>query len=150
MASKRLYRSKTDRMLAGIAGGLGDYFDIDPIVFRLALVLLTLFGGTGIVIYLIAWVIIPEEGSNSAANAKAVGKEIENRVHSVANEVKEAFSREETRTRPHSIGGLVLIALGIIFLIQNLIGFDVWQVFWPVVIIALGLGILMHSKKDNS
>lgn len=56
----RLYRSRQDRMLAGVCGGLGEYFDIDSSLVRLGLVLLIVFGGTGFLAYIIAWIIIPE------------------------------------------------------------------------------------------
>lgn len=58
---KRLYRSRTDRKIAGVCGGLAQYFDVDPVIFRLAWVLLFFLGGTGLIIYLIAWIIIPLE-----------------------------------------------------------------------------------------
>lgn len=63
---KRLYRSQKDRMLAGVAGGIGEYFDIDPAFIRLIWVILgILTAGTAIIAYIIAWIIIPEEGSIS-------------------------------------------------------------------------------------
>lgn len=59
---KKLYRSKTDRKIAGVCGGLGQYFDIDPTLIRVAFVLLALPGGLpGVLPYFILWVVIPEE-----------------------------------------------------------------------------------------
>ncbi len=58
---KRLYRSRTDRMLAGVCGGIGQYLNIDPTLIRLAFLALTIWGGGGVLAYLIAWVVIPEE-----------------------------------------------------------------------------------------
>ena len=59
---KRLYRSRKDRILGGVCGGLGIYFDIDPVIIRLLCLLLTFAGmGLGILVYLIAWIIIPLE-----------------------------------------------------------------------------------------
>ena len=58
---KRLYRSKYDKKIAGICGGLGQYFDIDPTLVRLGAIVLVLALGTGILAYLIAWLIIPLE-----------------------------------------------------------------------------------------
>ncbi|MBI44925.1 MAG: PspC domain-containing protein [Candidatus Marinimicrobia bacterium] len=55
---KRLYRSKKNKKIAGICIGIGDYFDIDPIIIRL-LFLVALFLGGGLIVYLIAWIIIP-------------------------------------------------------------------------------------------
>ena len=60
MESKRLYRSLTDRKFAGVAGGLGEYFVIDPLLLRLAFVVLALAGGGGLLIYIILWVVTPE------------------------------------------------------------------------------------------
>ena len=59
--SKRLYRSRTNKTLGGVCGGLGDYFSIDPILFRLAFILLVLLAGTGVLAYLILWLVVPEE-----------------------------------------------------------------------------------------
>lgn len=58
--SKKLTLSNTDKKIGGVCGGLGEYFGIDPILFRLAFVLFTLGGGSGILLYIILWVIMPE------------------------------------------------------------------------------------------
>jgi phage shock protein C len=58
---KRLYRSRTNRVIAGVCGGIAEYSNIDPTVVRLLWLLLSLIWGTGIVAYIIAWIIIPEE-----------------------------------------------------------------------------------------
>ena len=65
---KRLYRSKKDKMLAGVCGGLAEYFDVDPSLVRLATVLLCLYAGTGLLVYIIAAIIIPE------ASVEYIGK----------------------------------------------------------------------------
>jgi len=57
---KKLYRSRKNKMLAGVCGGIAEYFDIDPALVRLLLVLLILMGFAGIIIYLVAWLIVPE------------------------------------------------------------------------------------------
>ena len=58
---RRLYRSRTNRSIAGICGGLGEFFDADPTMIRLVTLLLILFGGISIWIYIILWIVIPEE-----------------------------------------------------------------------------------------
>ena len=57
---KRLYRSRSERMIAGICGGLGQYLGTDPTIIRLVFVLLAVLG-PGVIIYLIAWLVVPEE-----------------------------------------------------------------------------------------
>ncbi len=59
--NKRLYRSRKSRMIAGVCGGIGEYFDIDPTIVRLAWVVFTLVWGAGLLAYIIAWIIVPEK-----------------------------------------------------------------------------------------
>jgi phage shock protein C len=61
MQTKRLYRSRQERMLGGVCGGLADYLGLDPTVVRLIFLLLFFHGGQGLLIYLIMWLIVPEE-----------------------------------------------------------------------------------------
>ncbi len=58
---KRLYRSRDNRMLGGVCGGLAEYFNIDPTLVRLAFLLLFLAAGSGPLLYLVMWIIVPEE-----------------------------------------------------------------------------------------
>lgn len=60
MDSKKLTRSRTNKAIAGVCAGLGEYFNIDPIVIRLGFIFLALAGGPGLVIYLIMWLVVPE------------------------------------------------------------------------------------------
>ncbi len=57
--NKRLYKSATDKKICGVCGGVAEYFDIDPTIVRLAWVVFTLFGGSGILAYIIAAIVIP-------------------------------------------------------------------------------------------
>lgn len=58
---KRLFRSKKDRILGGVCAGVADYLDVDPTIVRLIWVLLTLAWGAGLLLYIIAWIIVPEQ-----------------------------------------------------------------------------------------
>jgi phage shock protein C len=58
---KKLLRSKDERMIAGVCGGLAKYAGVDPVIVRLVMVALVIFGGAGALLYLAAWIIIPEE-----------------------------------------------------------------------------------------
>ena len=66
-ATKKLYRSRTERWLAGVCGGLGTYFGIDPTLVRVLLVILALTFGSGFLIYLVLWLIIPLEPETMGA-----------------------------------------------------------------------------------
>lgn len=71
---ERLRRSRQDRVAAGVAGGLGRYFRVDPVLFRVLFAVLTLFGGTGIAIYAIGWLLIPEEEALNAPLDRAIAE----------------------------------------------------------------------------
>ena len=59
--AKRIYRSTREKILGGVCGGMGEYFNIDPVIVRLVWVLTVLLAGTGILAYIIAWILIPKE-----------------------------------------------------------------------------------------
>lgn len=62
---RRLTRSRDDRIIGGVCSGAARYFDIDPIIPRIVLAVLAVFGGTGLAVYLLAWILIPEDGAPS-------------------------------------------------------------------------------------
>jgi phage shock protein C len=59
--TRKLYRSRKNRKLAGVCGGLGEYLNVDPTVIRVLFILLTALGGAGLVVYLGMWIIVPDE-----------------------------------------------------------------------------------------
>ena len=62
--AKKFCRSRKSRIIAGICGGLAEYFDIDPIIVRLITLMLVLSAGAGLIAYIIAWIVVPEEPDN--------------------------------------------------------------------------------------
>lgn len=71
---KRLFRIRQGRMVAGVCAGLAGYFGVDVNLVRLAFGVLTVFYGLGLLLYLIAWVLLPEEGENSSILESFVNK----------------------------------------------------------------------------
>jgi phage shock protein PspC (stress-responsive transcriptional regulator) len=69
--SKRLYRTREGRIVAGVCSGIAAYFGIDPTLVRLAFAVFTIFGGAGILVYLLAWIVIPEEGGDGSSIAES-------------------------------------------------------------------------------
>ena len=57
---RKLYRSQSQRMLAGVCGGLAEYFNIDATVMRVLFLILAVFGGSGIVLYVVMWIVVPD------------------------------------------------------------------------------------------
>ena len=69
--SKRLSRTREGRVVAGVCAGIAAYFGLDPTLVRLAFAVFTIFGGAGILIYLIAWIVVPEEGGDGSSIAES-------------------------------------------------------------------------------
>jgi phage shock protein C len=141
--SNRLYRSQTDQMIAGVAAGIAEHFDLDPTLIRLAFVLITLIGGSGVIVYIILWIILPTRPN--------VSTEPEETIHENLEEIKDRAHAFATRTHtPHSrsLWGLLFIIFGLIFLLQNFGLFfhvNLWQ-FWPIIIIIIGFSILSKDQ----
>src|SRR3954451_4776081 len=65
--TRKFKRSSGDRVIAGVAGGLGRYFNIDPVVVRIAFIVLSFFGGAGLLAYFLAWLLVPSDDSGKEA-----------------------------------------------------------------------------------
>jgi phage shock protein PspC (stress-responsive transcriptional regulator) len=125
---KKLYRSKKNRMIAGVCGGLGEYFNIDPTIMRLAAVALIFASGAGLIAYIIGWIIIPER------KEEETGAEV-------------PVSSESTAKL---LPGLILIVVGVVFLINNLFFWFHFSLLWPLILIALGIFILLSTGSASS
>jgi phage shock protein PspC (stress-responsive transcriptional regulator) len=97
---KRLYRSESDRMIAGVASGLGAYLGIDATVIRLAFVLLSFLGGSGILAYLVMWVIVPAESRLDTPSGDVPGQnlaEVQEGLRRGARHAQDALDRVRGR-----------------------------------------------------
>ncbi|HWD45778.1 MAG TPA: PspC domain-containing protein, partial [Actinomycetota bacterium] len=65
-ATRKLYRSRTDRKLGGVCGGLAEYFNLDPTLLRVLFVVLAVLGGSGLIIYLAMWILVPNQPQGAA------------------------------------------------------------------------------------
>lgn len=149
MKEQKLYRSCTNRILGGVAGGLGEYFEIDPVIIRLIFVILVIAAGSGFLIYFLAWIIIPE--NPKCSKHQDAKEEIKEAAENVANEIKKNVKYRDNNNSK-SLLGLIILAVGGLLLVQNLIGLNFWHNFWPVILIVLGLGIILQgtrSKEDK-
>jgi phage shock protein PspC (stress-responsive transcriptional regulator) len=125
-------------MIAGVAGGLGEYFQVDISLIRLLWVLGIFIGGGGIIAYLIAWMVIPEAPPQMYSESSDTAPS-----HPV--ETMETAKREnEKPTR--NIWGLALIIIGIFILINRLIPGNYTKYLWPVLLILFGLLLLRRTS----
>jgi phage shock protein PspC (stress-responsive transcriptional regulator) len=149
MEPKRFYRNTSDKKIAGVASGLADYFDLDPLLIRLIFIILALAGGGGVLIYIILWIVTPERPFEM--NQTQNNPTMENQQSSHGDQKPPEQTRQnkpvppEQKTRGNLIGGLVLITLGILFLADEFIPNINFGDLWPIILIVIGAGLLINS-----
>lgn len=161
MASK-LYRSRDDRMLFGVCGGLAKYLGMDSTLVRVIMALLALAGGVGILLYIILAFLMPLEGSGRTEPRDVVVDnvvEIRDTAEDIGKGIKEAFTTGKSSTasedtarlqaRRRNAFGIVLIIIGGLFLLGTfgVLSWLRWAVLWPLALIAIGLFILFGVTR---
>lgn len=146
MENVRLYRSNTDRMIGGVCGGLGVYLNIDPVFIRLLFVLLLFGSDFGFILYILLWILIPEEGKSYGFKEESFG----DKVRSMGDDIQGAVSQ------PHPQAGLILglgliIVGGLLFVDRlNLVWLD-WfdfDILWPALLIVGGIALLFRQRRE--
>lgn len=137
---KRFYRSKNDRLIAGVCGGLAKYFEIDPVIVRGVFALLGFMGGSGIVLYILLAIITPEEGDPDV-------------VESTPQDAAEDTIVETPPIGPRNkrrLFAIFIMVLGVLILLGNILplAWLTWKIVGPCVIIALGLYLFIVNKHD--
>jgi phage shock protein C len=155
---KRLFRSRDDRMIAGVCGGLGDYLGLDPVWLRLLFILLLFAWGIGLWAYLILWIIVPLEGREMTTPGDTVQanvQEMAERARELGQGLQEGFGRdaegsvERSTTGPALIGAGLILVGGFLLLNQfNLFSWIRWDVMWPFLIILLGVALLVTRLRE--
>jgi phage shock protein PspC (stress-responsive transcriptional regulator) len=138
---KRLFRSQTDRVLGGVSGGLGAYFNVDPVLIRIGFVILGLVNGIGAVIYLIMWLLVPDQANQGMAGGDVVSANVED-IKNRARGLGESVTGSKTQS---GLIGLILVVLGALFLLRNLTGLDFWALF-PALLILAGIYLLFTRR----
>lgn len=122
--SKRLTKSRNNKVVAGVCGGIGEYFEVDPTIIRIVWVIM-LFSGVGVLAYIIAALVMPEGSkSNNAFENPPV-------------------SNESSK----NLLGVILIGLGSYWLIRRYIPWIDFDYMWPVALILVG-GYLLFKEKQ--
>jgi phage shock protein PspC (stress-responsive transcriptional regulator) len=126
-AVRRLERSSSDKMLTGVAGGLGRYFDLNPTVFRVGFVVLTLLGGAGVLVYLAAALVMPAE----------------DKERSLAEQVL-----AERKERPWPLIGLAIVGVALIVLLSHAAFRPEAGAGW-IFLLVVGLAVLWVSRSGR-
>lgn len=140
MNNQKLYRSRTNKVFAGVCGGVAEYFDVDPIVIRILFILMVLFGGTGVVLYLAAIFIVPKK--------PLIIQDIP-----VEQQTSPASPKNET---VRNWFGIALVVIGVLTLLANMQIFHVFNFFedafeyvFPVLLIILGMAIIYYRQTQT-
>jgi phage shock protein C len=155
--AKKLYRSTTDKMLGGVAGGLAEYFDIDYTLIRVLFIVVVFLGGGGIIAYLILWIVVPQkpyEIPKGFQQGQSSDGSKENQFHQSTTE-DQSFSVNNSGVASLESGynnkqvwvAIVLIIIGGLLLLDNLfLGFN-FDHYWPLILIGIGVGLLLKAKN---
>lgn len=136
----RLYRSETNRVLGGVSGGIGEYVNIDPTLIRIAFVLLTVFGGSGVLLYLALWLVVPTsfQGERNGDHIRENIDEMKGRARSFAESIK-----ADSQNPQRSWWAIFFIGLGLLFIFNNFGMFHIeFDKLWPLILIFLGIFLL--------
>lgn len=168
---KKLYRSARDKMLGGVAAGVGEYFDIDPTIVRLIFVLSVFMGGAGIIAYIVMWIIVPRGpyppynmNSNVPPPNQDPGAGTDSNTNADSNQStgQGEYSNPQTPPDPgfnysdyykkhdekHAFTfGIVLVVFGIFLLSMNMIPMIHFHDIFPLALIILGIGLLLNAIK---
>jgi phage shock protein PspC (stress-responsive transcriptional regulator) len=138
--AKRLYRSSKSKVLGGVCGGLGEYFDIDPTLIRLFAVLALFFSdGAVFVAYIVAWIIMPLNETSVATSEERTQKTPASPASEIPNDP----------TWHSFLPGVILIALGALLLVREYFYWYDWGDFWPVLLIVLGLALIVFKGTNR-
>ena len=151
---KRLYRSRDKKVVAGIAGGLGDYLDVDPVIIRIIIVLITIFHGVGLLIYIIMWIVIPEEeyDPSKIKSEKTFSEDSGQSSEANFTEGTNKKVQPEKSSNERIIFGVVLIFIGIVFLFERFVPFFDFEFIFAIGMVALGLALIFNffNKSEKS
>jgi phage shock protein C len=155
--AKRLYRSRSDRMLFGVAGGFAEYLDVDPAVVRIVWAFLVLAAGAGFLLYIVAAIVIPEEPYPGAARAEAAGTTAGAPTDPTgtagATPAPNVSGWSAGKARPHRdsngavIFGGLLVLIGLWFFAKDLIPAFDDRLVLPGFLVVIGLVLVLGSMR---
>jgi phage shock protein C len=153
--AKALTRDPRRAVLGGVAAGFGRYLDVDPVLVRLAFVVLSFANGLGVLLYLVSWVVMPKEGAAEGAASTGVEGALAG-----AREAAQEAARAIGRATDDSGGGRLvigygLIGLGLLLLLHNLdwIRWPHWarfEVLWPLILVGMGAALVRRSLRKEA
>jgi len=145
---KKLYKSTSDKMLCGVAGGLAEYFKIDSTIVRVLFVVTVFFGGGGVIAYIILCIVVPHKPYEIPGTSSGSQNQTGENENTFTKNSDGSISMDAVQHEHKSIWvGIILILLGGLFLVDNFIPrFSIGD-YWPVVLIGLGIELILKAKN---
>ncbi|NTV47369.1 MAG: PspC domain-containing protein [Chlorobiales bacterium] len=137
----KLYRSRQDKVIAGVAAGLGKYFDVDPVLVRVIFVVFTVMGGSGFLAYVILWIVMPKEPEFGAQASVEVLDE--------SGDFLTASESEAQKKRRQVAGAILLICLGLLIMADRFIPMFNMKTVLPLALLAIGVILLWNVYKKQ-
>lgn len=148
--NQKLYRSRTQKVLGGVCGGLGEYLNLDPVLIRVVFVVLAFFHGFGLILYVIMLVIVPQKPIVWQMPGETSPIDTSTNVSTDEAQQSTAFETTHVKQEPSKgkvIAGIVLIVLGIIFLFENIWPIFDFENFFPLILVGIGIVILWNALR---
>lgn len=152
---QNLYKSRNNKVFAGVCGGLAEYFKVDPTLIRLAWALAFFVGGSGFILYILAMIIMPEspveqaKPSSAPPPAVVIDDDDENETAAPPPFAAAQSTNGNGEEKRRQILGLILVAIGGYFLLERffpVFDFDNW---WPLILVVIGIVILFKGKGGS-
>lgn len=146
---KRLYRSRTDSVLGGVAGGIAQYLEVDPTLIRLLWILFIFAGGSGVLAYIVCWIIIPEEPRSHGEQQTLEGVQ-----RTAERQASARGEGAETTSLSTLVVGLVILAFGVLWLLRMFnvhftmpfaFWFTSWTMIFPLIVIFVALAFIVKA-----
>jgi phage shock protein PspC (stress-responsive transcriptional regulator) len=162
--NRRLYRSRTDTVLGGVAGGVAEYLDADPSIVRIIWAILGIVtGGIFVVLYIVMWIVVPEAPASAApapglaatGTGDEAGDAADTAADAAATGAGASVMAQEAPPRRRSSGGgtlvfgLILVALGAYFLIREYVPQIDTDLLWAIGLVALGVVLVVASLRRS-
>jgi phage shock protein PspC (stress-responsive transcriptional regulator) len=158
--NRRLYRSRTDTVIAGVAAGLANYLNADPALVRIAwAILVPLTGGAALLAYIVAWIVVPEEPRGVAplvSPGEAGSADMPDASVATGDQPTSAWAPPEPIHRERGSGnaalvvGAGLVVVGLWFLLREYLPDFDWGLVWPIVIVGIGVLILVSGTRRST
>jgi len=137
---KRLFRSRKNKIIGGVCGGLGEYLDVDPVLIRLIWGALFFLGGVGLLGYIIAWLIIPLQYDTAG-------------IQDIENDTE-----IQTKNNTRLVLGLILVLVGTMLLARDWWYFDymirdtlriIWRYLIPALLVGVGIYVIIKGESEK-